>query len=275
MIQDISPYRLDTAYRGTAPVPDDCFFSFRGEDVLLRDMGDGHRSLPSFWDLGHPAGEMESRAVFLFRACKEPVYLLGQEVSGCRGLGYFPICELKDVLPEWVFFAGATALHLSRWYEGNRYCGRCGGRMERKPGQRTLACPECGNTVYPGIAPVVMVAVTDGDRLLMTKYADRSLPQWVLISGFVEAGETLEEAAEREVYEETGIRIRDLQYFGSQPWGFSGSVIAGYTARLDGPDGIRLDRKELAAAEWHPRTGLPDGLTDISIAYEMIEALRL
>ena len=146
---------------------------------------------------------------------------------------------------------------------------------ERKYGQRALACPECGNTVYPGIAPVVMVAVTDGDRLLMTKYADRSLPQWVLISGFVEAGETLEEAAEREVYEETGIRIRDLRYFGSQPWGFYGSVIAGYTARLDGPDGIRLDRKELAAAEWHPRTGLPDGLTDISIAYEMIEALRL
>ena len=72
MIQDISPYRLDTAYR-------------------------------------NPAGEMESRAVFLFRAGKEPVYLLGQAVPGCRGLGYFPICELKGVLPEWVFFAGATA----------------------------------------------------------------------------------------------------------------------------------------------------------------------
>ena len=275
MIQDISPYRLDMAYRGTAPAPDDCFFSFRGEDVLLRDIGDGRRSLPSFRDLGHPAGKMERRAVFLFRAGREPVYLLGQAVSGCRGLGYFPVCELKGILPEWVFFAGATALHLSRWYEGNRYCGRCGGRMERKPGQRTLACPECGNTVYPGIAPVVMVAVTDGDRLLMTKYADRSLPQWVLISGFVEAGETLEEAAEREVYEETGIRIRDLQYFGSQPWGFSGSVIAGYTARLDGPDEIRPDRKELAEAEWHLRSRLPDELTDISIAHEMIESLRL
>ncbi len=133
MIQDISPYRLDTAYRGTAPVPDDCFFSFRGEDVILRDMGDGRRSLPSFRDLRHPAGEMESRAVFLFRAGREPVYLLGQAVPGCRGLGYFPICELKGVLPEWVFFAGATALHLSRWYEGNRYCGRCGGRMETLP----------------------------------------------------------------------------------------------------------------------------------------------
>ena len=142
-------------------------------------------------------------------------------------------------------------------------------------GQRALVCPDCGNTVYPCIAPVVMVAVVNGDKLLMTKYAGRSLPQWVLISGFAETGKRLEEAAEREVFEETGIRIRDLQYFGSQPWGVSGSVIAGYTARLDGPDEIGLDRKELAEAEWHPRSGLPDELTDISIAHEMIESLRL
>ena len=142
-------------------------------------------------------------------------------------------------------------------------------------GQRALVCPDCGNTVYPCIAPVVMVAVINGDKLLMTKYAGRSLPQWVLISGFAEIGKRLEEAAKREVFEETGIRIRDLQYFGSQPWGFSDSVIAGYTARLDGPDEIRLDRKELAEAEWHLRSRLPDELTDISIAHEMIESLRL
>ena len=92
------------------------------------------------------------------------------------------------------------------------------------------------------------------------------LPQWVLISGFVGGGGDAGGSGGEEVYEETGIRIRDLQYFGSQPWGFSGSVIAGYTARLDGPDGIRLDRKELAAAEWHLRSRLPDELTDISIA---------
>ena len=97
-------------------------------------------------------------------------------------------------------------------------------------GQRALVCPNCGNTVYPCIVLVVMVAVINGDKPLMTKYAGRSLPQCVLISGFVE---TLEEAAEREVFEETGIRIRDLQYSDSQPWGFSDSVIAGYTARLD------------------------------------------
>lgn len=129
--------------------------------------------------------------------------------------------------------------------------------------------------VYPAIAPVVMVAVTNGDKLLMTKYADRPLFQWVLISGFVEIGETLEEAAKREVFEETGIRIKDLQYFGSQPWGFSNSIIVGYTAKLDGSDKIHLDTKELAMAAWHSRTDLPKELTDISITYEMIEALRI
>lgn len=278
MIQDISPYRLDHACRELAPAPDDCFFAFSDGKVLLRTGKDGGKRLPSFRDLRRPAGEMGSHAVFLFRVDTEPLYLLRLQEDAeaeSRNLQYFPIEHLRCVLPEWAYFAGVTALHLGHWHERNRYCGRCGSAMEKKTGQRAFACPKCGNTVYPCIAPVVMVAVTNGDKLLMTKYADRLLPQWVLIAGFVEVGETLEEAAEREVFEETGIRIRDLKYFGSQPWGFSDSVIVGYTASLDGPDEIHLDREELAEAKWHPRSELPKELTDISIAYEMIESLRI
>lgn len=238
MIQDIFPYRLDHAFRDREPEPEDCFFSFRGGEVLLRVSEDGSRRIRG-------------------------------------GIQYLPLRELDGILPGWAYFAGATALHLAGWYERNVYCGRCGGVRAQDRGRRSLSCPDCGDTVYPAIAPVVMVAVTDGDRLLMTKYGDRPLPQWVLVSGFVEAGETLEEAAEREVYEETGIRIRGLKYFGSQPWGFSGSVIAGYTAELDGSDQLHIDTGELSAAAWHPRSSLPKELTDISIAYEMIEAMRL
>ncbi len=87
--------------------------------------------------------------------------------------------------------------------------------MEHEPEQRAMICNNCGNIIYPQIAPVIMVAVTNGDKLLLTKYADRALSQWVLIAGFVEIGETIEEAAQREVYEETGIRIKNLQYLGS------------------------------------------------------------
>ena len=119
-----------------------------------------------------------------------------------------------DGVPIYLIRQQDTALHLGHWYERNVYCGKCGDVMEKDANQRALVCRKCGNTVYPAIAPVVMVAVTNGDKLLMTKYADRPLSQWVLISGFVEIGETLEEAAKREVFEETGIRIKDLKYFG-------------------------------------------------------------
>ena len=246
--------------------------------MLLRVSEDGSRRIPVFHDLGLPFAEVRRLAVFLFCVDGVNVYLLRQQgdvLPERKGIQYLPLRELDGILPGWAYFAGATALHLAGWYERNVYCGRCGGVRAQDRGRRSLSCPDCGDTVYPAIAPVVMVAVTDGDRLLMTKYGDRPLPQWVLVSGFVEAGETLEEAAEREVFEETGVHIRSLKYFGSQPWGFSGSVIAGYTAELDGSDQLHIDTRELSAAAWHPRSSLPKELTDISIAYEMIEAMRL
>lgn len=278
MVQDIFPSCLDHAFHDREPALEDLFFSFRDGKVLLRMQEDGGKELPAFCNLRQAAEEAQGAAVYLFCVDGKPIYLMqpqGGAAPDGEDLQYFPLCELDGVLPEWVYFAGVTALHLAGWYGKNIYCGRCGSIMEQDRGQRSLSCPDCGNTVYPGIAPVVMVAVTDGDRLLMTKYGDRPFPQWVLVSGFVEIGETLEEAAQREVFEETGVRIRNLRYFGSQPWGFSGSVIAGYMAELDGSDEISIDTGELAAAAWHPRSSLPKELTDISIAYEMIEAMRL
>ena len=206
-----------------------------------------------------------------------PLYLIkSQDLvtlnNGC--LNYYPIHILAGLQPAWAYFAAVTALHLSRWYGQNTYCGKCGNVMEHSPVQRALICNNCGNIVYPQIAPVVIVAVVNDDKLLLTKYSDRTLPQWVLISGFVEIGETIEDAARREVYEETGIKIKDLQYFGSQPWGLSGSVIMGYIAKLDGSDKIHLDCSELAEALWHPRSELPRELANTSITYELIEALR-
>ena len=244
----------------------------------MRICEDGSRELPTFRDLQKPIEKIRDLTVFLFCVDDIPIYLLQPNdivASEWQCLRYFPVEYLNHILPEWVYFAGITALHLGHWYERNVYCGKCGDKMERNRNQRELICHSCGNIVYPHIAPVVMVAVINEDRLLMTKYADRSLSQWVLISGFVEIGETLEEAAKREVFEEAGIHIKDLKYFGSQPWGFSNSVIVGYIARLDGSDEVHLDKRELAVAEWHPRSNLPKELTDISIAYEMIEALRI
>lgn len=278
MIQDIFPYHLDNTFHNVAPVSSDCFFSFCGEKVLLRIRKDGGYALPTFQDLPCSIREVKNWTVYLFSIDGRQIYLVQKQdavVLKEKCLYYVSVQNLSSIFPEWAYFAGITALHLGRWYERNIYCGKCGNVMEKAGKQRALVCRKCGNTVYPAIAPVVMVAVTDEDKLLMTKYADRPLSQWVLISGFVEIGETLEEAAKREVFEETGIRIKDLQYFGSQPWGFSNSIIVGYTAELDGSDEIHLDTRELAMAAWHSRTDLPKELTDVSITYEMIESMRI
>lgn len=278
MIQDITPYRFHNEFQKTEPTPENYFFSFREQKILLLSRQDGEYCLPTFRDLQQTQSDIADLVVYLFSIDDIPLYLVkSQDVLDLSGdrLEYAPIHMLTLAKPEWLYFAAVTASHLSCWYAQNTYCGRCGDVMEHVSGQRAMICNNCGSIIYPQIAPVVMAAVVNGDKLLLTKYADRLLPQWVLIAGFVEIGETIEDAAKREVFEETGIRIKNLKYFGSQPWGFSGSVIMGFIAELDGSDTIHLDHKELADAAWHSRFQLPRELTDISITYEMIEALRL
>ena len=119
-----------------------------------------------------------------------------------------------------------------------------------------------------------MAAVTDGDRLLVTRYAGREYKGLALIAGFVEIGESLEGALEREVMEEVGLRVKDISYFGSQPWGVSDSVISGFFVKLDGKDNIYLDENELSEAVWLSRDEIPPQDSDISITAAMIEAFR-
>ena len=151
----------------------------------------------------------------------------------------------------------ATAAHLFRWYDTTRFCPRCASPLKHAEKERALACPSCGHILYPVIAPCVIVAVTHEDRLLLTRYARPGAKHLVLVAGFIEIGETAEQAAAREVMEETGLRIKNLRYQGSQPWGFSGSLVSAFSAELDGPDTIRLDTSELAEARWVRRADIP------------------
>ena len=127
-----------------------------------------------------------------------------------------------------------------------------------------LRCETCGNTIYPRISPAVIVAITDGDRLLLSKYAGRGFTRYALIAGYTEIGETMEQTVQREVMEEVGLKVKNIRYYKSQPWGIDGNVLMGFYCDLDGNDTIHLDEKELALAQWHHRGSLPakdDGLT--------------
>ena len=110
---------------------------------------------------------------------------------------------------------------------------------------------------FPKICPAVIVGVTDGNRILMSKYAGRSYKKYALLAGFTEIGETVEETVAREVMEEVGLKVKNIRYYKSQPWAFSDTLLMGFYCDLDGDAEVTLDEEELALAEWFERDEIP------------------
>ena len=133
-----------------------------------------------------------------------------------------------------------------------------------------MRCPACGNMIFPRIAPAVIIALVDGDRILMSQYANRNYKRYALLAGFIEIGETAEEAVAREVMEEVGLKVKNIRYYKSQPWGIAGNLSLGYFCDLDGEDAIRLDENELAMADWYHRDAIDAEDDGISLTREMM-----
>lgn len=273
MIQEIGENKFDIAFQEVNPGQESRFFFVRDGKLLMHRDTEG-LALPKVKAL-----EEKDRAALVFAFCvnHEPYFMLpGETISGQPGedFEYTALRGLSAMEPEWLALAGVTCNHLNNWYREHRYCGCCKGRMEHSRRERALICSECGNIQYPRISPVIMAAVTDGERLLVTRYAGREYKGLALIAGFAEIGENLEAALQREVEEETGLQVKNLQYFGSQPWGYSDSLISGFFAELDGSDQIRLDRDELSEAVWLSREEIPKQNDQVSITSAMMEAFR-
>lgn len=132
--------------------------------------------------------------------------------------------------------------------------------MEDSATERALHCPVCGRTVYPRINPAVIVAITDGDRLLLTKYANRPFRRYALVAGFCEIGESVEDTVRREVWEEVGLQVTRLRFYRSQPWGPDGQSASGLFLRRGGGSHPHAGDGELALAQWVPPGGAPGGL---------------
>ena len=141
--------------------------------------------------------------------------------------------------------------------------------MEKGVAERHLVCSRCHRIIYPQIAPAVIVGVIDGDRILMTRYARRG-SGLALIAGFTEIGETVEETVRREVMEEVGVRVKDITFYKSQPWAFSGTLLMGFYAQLDGDDTLTVDTRELSEAFWVKRDAIDVANQDLSLTNEMI-----
>ncbi|MBR0565894.1 NAD(+) diphosphatase [Azoarcus sp. L1K30] len=169
------------------------------------------------------------------------------------------------------FALAGRATQLLDWQQNHRYCGRCGTPTEMLTGERAMYCPQCGLVAYPRISPAVMVLIARGDALLLARSPHFAPGVFSALAGFVEAGETLEECAAREVREEVGIEIDNLRYFRSQSWPFPNSLMVAFFADYAGGD-ITPDPSEIEAADWFPRSALPLLPNPVSIARQLIDA---
>lgn len=188
------------------------------------------------------------------------------------GMTYGPPQQLRAIPDAELRFGAMCALHLARWLLDNRFCGRCAAPFVRQG--TALRCPRCSRELYPAIAPAVILALTFRGKLLVTRYADRPYTGPALVAGYCEVGETAEETCAREAMEETGLRIRSLRYYASQPWGLSGSLLLGYFAEVDDPE-VTLADGELAEAQWLAPDELPpppDAAGPLSLTATMIAA---
>jgi len=269
LIQDIGPHRFDRTYSRAAATASDYALCCREGSVLLRQEG-ASWYLPRFSEL-----EMDSTgARHIFALDGVGCYLAETPQRIPSDCAFVTVQQLRQIRPLETAFAAATGAQLSRWYRDRSYCGRCGHPMEPSPTERAMVCPSCGLTEYPKLCPAVIVAVTDGDKLLLTRYADRPYRGDALIAGFVEVGETVEDTVRREVMEEVGLRVKNIRYYKSQPWAFTDTLLMGYTCQLDGDGTITLDRNELKEGFWQHRADITPRDTDISLTAEMIERFR-
>ena len=270
MIQDIYPHQYDNQYRMIPPDGDSVALYYEEHTALLKRTGAGI-VFPKFRDLERLNEEIYKDYTYLFSIDGERYYLvekISREPLSEFALENTEIFRRAD--PQYRAFAGITGYQLYIWYRDHKYCGRCGHLLEQDGKERMLRCRDCGNMVYPKICPAVIIGLTDGSRILMSKYAGRNYKKYALLAGFAEIGETLEETVKREVMEEVGLKVKNIRYYKSQPWSFSDTLLMGFYCDLDGSDEITLDREELALAEWFGREEIPVEPSRDSLTNEMI-----
>ncbi len=174
------------------------------------------------------------------------------------------------VLDDATLAIAMRAVQLVEWDRTNRFCGACGTPTDAVGHERVKRCPACGLTAYPRIAPAMMVQVTRGRELLLGRGLNFPPGRYSALAGFVEAGESIEDAIHREVYEEVGVEVTKLRYFGSQTWPFPNSLMIAFQAEYAGGE-LRPDPGELADAQWFPVDALPQLPPQVSISRALIE----
>ncbi len=246
------------------------WFAFQ-ENKLLVYQGSSSISIPclvEFAELGlttmdqHYLGRLNNTHCYAVE--------LGEGVAPPAGMAFEGLRQVYGRLDEDLFWVAARAVQIVDWDRTHLFCGRCGASLRTKTTERAKECPICGQLHFPRLAPAIIVLVERGRELLLARSRHFLPRMYSVLAGFVEPGETLEEAVVREVREEVGVTIKNIKYFGSQPWPFPHSLMVGFTATYVGGE-ISLSDDEIEDAGWFTVDNLPTIPGKISIARKLID----
>ena len=276
MIQDFAPHVFENQFRpDEKPAPDSVVCVFDDERKIFVRKGRSEDLLPRMRETEEADGGPASEYIFLFRMDGTDYFLaeggvkLPEEFEAVSLRTFRSLVHAANdqVFPAW------TAYQLSNWYRDNRYCGTCGSLTVLSKRERAVKCPSCGRTIYPRIIPAVIIGVTNGDEMILTRY-NRPGAYHALVAGFVEIGETFEDTVHREVMEEVGLKVKNIRYYKSQPWGIVDDLLAGFYCDVDGDPSIRVDGVELKEAKWYKRDEIDSQPDNLSLTNEMMQVFK-
>lgn len=246
------------------------YFVFCKDSLMLQPTGDDTYTIPLCEE---PPTEIKPWTTMLNVTPLDGVEVKAYEISEptATALEAFPLRQCYYKLPEALYLKAGKCAELLYWHRNTKYCGVCGGQMHFHT-DISKRCEMCGKEVWPQLATAVIVLIRRGDdEILMARGRNFKSDHYGLIAGFVETGETLEEAVRREVMEETGLTIKNIRYFDSQPWPYPSGLMVGFTA--DYASGtLHVQREELKKAGWFHRSNLPKLPEKLSIARRLIDA---
>lgn len=250
---------------------EDLWFIYNGQDVLMQDQ-DETIQLPTRKNLVHLQEELKE-GLYLGKLRGQACYALSCEGKEhvLNGYVWGSIRDLRWMQDEQLYYVTIKGMQLLGWHQNTRYCGKCGSPTEMKEDERAKCCPECGLVQYPRLSPAVIVGITKGDQILLARNVNFRKSFYGIISGFVEQGETLEEAVRREAMEEVGIRVKNITYLESKPWSSGDAFMIGFLAEYDSGE-INIDGKEIVAADWFSKDHLPPEIpSKLTIARTIID----
>jgi NAD+ diphosphatase len=244
-------------------------FLFRGDELLVHDADLALPDALACAALDLPAS-MHALGLLDGRYCQASWVV--KHAQAPAGYTYRKLRSLFGALDNDLMAVAGRGYQLAEWARTHRYCGACAMPTEQLAGERCMQCPSCGMVAYPRISPAMMVLVRRGDAILLARHTLSPTNRFSPLAGFLEAGESVEEAVHREVFEEVGLTVGKLRYFGTQSWPFPHSLMIAFTAEYIAGE-IKVDPREIAEARWFGRgEPLPEYTTGISISGKLIEA---